>query len=301
MSKARAWLVSLRLRTLPLALACTGMGCFLAAGFRVFNLQTCILTLLTAILLQILSNLANDFGDYKTGADNEERLGPQRALQSGAISVSAMRNAIVFTAFLTLISGSALLYIAANGLQIFILFFIIGLLCIVAAIKYTVGKNPYGYSGFGDIAVFIFFGIVAVGGTFYLHAHGFLFDILLPASALGFLSAGVLNVNNMRDINTDAAAGKHTIVVMIGLAKAKIYHLLLIVFAFISLICFTLLHATSLWQWIFLITLPLFVMHLSAVMKSDSIGMDKYLKQLAISTLLLVLCFGISIALNPYV
>jgi 1,4-dihydroxy-2-naphthoate polyprenyltransferase len=163
------------------------------------------------------------------------------------------------------------------------------------------GKNPYGYSGFGDIAVFIFFGLVAVGGTFYLHAHGFLFDILLPASALGFLSAGVLNVNNMRDIVTDAASGKNTIVVRLGLAKAKIYHLFLIFFAFISLIIFTLLHGDSLWQWAFLITLPLFILHLAAVLKSNSAGMDKYLKQLALSTLLLVLIFGISITMNPYV
>jgi 1,4-dihydroxy-2-naphthoate octaprenyltransferase len=301
MSNARAWLVSLRLRTLPLALACTGMGSFLASGFRVFSLQTCLLTILTAVLLQILSNLANDYGDYKTGADNEDRLGPQRALQSGVITISAMRYAIIFTAILTLISGSALLYIATNGIQVSIPFFVVGLLCIAAAIKYTMGKNPYGYSGFGDIAVFIFFGIVAVGGTFYLHANGFLLSILLPASALGFLSAGVLNVNNMRDIKTDAASGKNTIVVRMGLGKAKMYHMFLIIGSFICLAWFTLIHANSPWQWAFLITTPLFIMHLTSVMKSDSAGMDKYLKQLAISTLLLVLCFGISICFNPYV
>jgi 1,4-dihydroxy-2-naphthoate polyprenyltransferase len=301
MNNARAWVVSLRLRTLPLALACTGMGCFLAAGFGVFHLQTCLLTILTAVLLQILSNLANDYGDYKTGADSEERIGPQRALQSGTISLSAMRNAIVFTTILTFISGCTLLYIATSGIQVFILFLVIGLLCIGAAVKYTMGKNPYGYSGLGDIAVFIFFGIVAVGGTFYLQAHYFKPDILLPACALGFLSAGVLNVNNMRDIKSDAAAGKHTLVVRLGPVKAKRYHAFLIIFAFVSLICCTLLHYNSIWQWAFLITLPLFIMHLIKIMNSDSAGMDKYLKQLAISTLLLVLCFGISISLHPYV
>jgi 1,4-dihydroxy-2-naphthoate octaprenyltransferase len=301
MSKARAWVVSLRLRTLPLALACTGMGSFLAAGFRVFNLGTCLLTAFTAILLQILSNLANDFGDYKTGADNEERIGPQRALQSGTISISAMRYAIIFAAVLTLIIGSILLYESVSGLPVFILFFVIGLLCIAAAIKYTMGKKPYGYSGLGDIAVFIFFGIVGVGGTFYLHAHYFHLDILLPACALGLLSTGVLNVNNMRDINSDAATGKNTIVVRMGLAKAKKYHLFLIVSAFICLVLFTILDGTSPWQWVFLITLPLFIRHLLSVIKSDSVGMDKYLKQLAISTLLLVLCFGISIIVRPYV
>lgn len=301
MSNARAWVVSLRLRTLPLALACTGMGSFLAAGFRVFSLQTCLLTALTAILLQILSNLANDFGDYKTGADNEERVGPQRALQSGAITIGAMRNAIIFTAALTLISGSFLLYQSINGAGVFILFFIIGIACIAAAIKYTMGKNPYGYSGLGDIAVFIFFGLIGVGGPFYLQAHQLHLAILLPAAALGLLSTGVLNVNNMRDIHTDKSSGKNTIVVRIGLAKAKTYHLLLISFAFICLIGFNFFYATSIWQWAFLLTLPLFVKHLSGIIKSDSAGMDKYLKQLAISTLLLVLCFGISISLKPYV
>jgi len=301
MSKARAWVVSLRLRTLPLALACTGMGSFLAAGFSVFNLETCLLTALTAILLQILSNLANDFGDYKTGADNEERIGPQRALQSGTISISAMRNAIIFAAILTLVIGSILLYESVSGLPVFILFFLIGLLCIAAAIKYTMGKKPYGYSGLGDIAVFIFFGIVGVGGTFYLHAHYFHPDILLPAASLGLLSTGVLNVNNMRDINSDAATGKNTIVVRMGLAKAKKYHLFLIISAFICLVLFNLLNVISPWQWIFLITLPLFVRHLLNIMKSDSAGMDKYLKQLAVSTLLLVLCFGMSITIRPYV
>ena len=301
MSNARAWVVSLRLRTLPLAFASTGMGSFLAAGFRVFSLSTCLLTMLTAVFLQILSNLANDYGDYKSGADNEDRLGPQRALQSGVISISAMRNAIIFVALLTLCTGSILLYEATSGWTAFIVFFVIGLFCIAAAIKYTVGKSPYGYSGFGDIAVFIFFGLVGVGGTFFLHAHYFRPHILLPSISLGLLSVGVLNVNNMRDIKTDAAAGKRTLVVRMGLESAKMYHLILITSAFTSLTRFTFWHWTSPWHWTFLITLPLFVIHLLSIMKSDPEDMDKYLKQLAISTLLLVLCFGISICLNPYV
>lgn len=320
MSKARAWLVSLRLRTLPLALACTGMGCFLAAGFRTKsdfssenyltdNLndigrlchgQTCLLIFFTAILLQILSNLANDYGDYKSGADNEERIGPQRALQSGGITISAMRNVIFLVAFLTLISGCTLLYLSIGISTVFLVFFMLGLLCIAAAMKYTMGKKPYGYSGLGDISVFIFFGIVAVAGAFYLNTKYFNLDILLPSFTLGFLSTGVLNVNNMRDINTDAATGKNTLVVKIGLAKAKIYHMFLVVSAFGSLIIFTLLHYNSPWQWTFLLTVPLFVLHLKGVMKSASGKMDKYLKQLAIATLVLVLFYGISIVLNPF-
>jgi 1,4-dihydroxy-2-naphthoate polyprenyltransferase len=301
MSNTRAWVVALRLRTLPLAIASTGMGSFLAAGFRVFSLPISLLAALTSILLQILSNLANDYGDYKHGADNADRIGPQRGLQSGTISITAIRNAIIFVSILTLICGCFLLYVASIQFSIFLLFFLLGILCIIAAIKYTMGKNPYGYSGFGDIAVFIFFGIVGVSGTYYLYSHTFPTQILLPAFTVGLLSVGVLNVNNMRDIKSDADTGKHTIVVRIGLARAKVYHLLLIIISFIFLICFTLLNWNSQWQWIFLITLPLFIVHLNSIMRSDSASMDKYLKQLAISTFLLVLCFGISIMINPYV
>jgi 1,4-dihydroxy-2-naphthoate polyprenyltransferase len=301
MSNARAWVIALRLRTLPLAIASTGMGSFLAAGFRVFSLPICLFTALTSVLLQILSNLANDYGDYTHGADNTDRIGPQRGLQSGTISITGMRNAIIFVAILTLICGCSLLYLASIQFSIFLFFLLIGLLCIIAAIKYTMGKNPYGYSGLGDIAVFIFFGIVGVDGTFYLQSHTFPLRMLLPACTLGLLSVGVLNVNNMRDITSDTDTGKHTIVVRIGLARAKIYHLLLIIVSFMSLIWFTLLNWNSLWQWIFIITLPLFIVHLNNIMKSDSASMDKYLKHLAMSTLLLVLCFGISIVINPYV
>ena len=299
--KTHAWVVSLRLRTLPLAIASTGMGSFLAAGFGVFNLRTCILAALTAILLQILSNLANDYGDFKKGTDNADRVGPQRALQTGIISVVEMRNAVIFVAVLTLISGCTLLYFATNGLIAFIVFLVIGLLSIVGAIKYTMGKKPYGYSGWGDLAVFIFFGVIGVGGTFYLHSHYLHLDIFLPAGSVGFLSAAVLNVNNMRDINNDEISGKRTLAVILGLKRAKTYHLFLILVSINRLVRFTFLHVTSNWQWAFLATIPFFILHIINIYRSDSAGMDKYLKQLAIFTLILVLCFGISISMHPYV
>lgn len=301
MSKAHAWLISLRLRTLPLALASTGLGSFLAAGFRVFSLSTCLLSALTAVFLQIFSNLANDYGDFKKGTDNEARIGPQRGLQSGIITLNEIRIAMIIIASLAIISGCTLLVVSAIGFYGFIIFLCIGLLCIIGAIKYTIGKKPYGYSGWGDFAVFIFFGIIGVEGTFYLHAHYFRADMLLPAGALGFLSAGVLNVNNMRDIVNDAASGKRTVAVRLGLSNAKLYHILLIILTFVRLSRFTLLHISSPWQWSYLFTLPLFILHMINIYKSDSESMDKYLKQLAIFTLLLVLCFGISISLNPYV
>jgi len=254
---------------------------------------------LTAIFLQVLSNLANDYGDTVKGTDNENRLGPQRALQSGEISLKAMQNAIVIFATLALFSGIGLLTVAMEGQSstMFIIFLLIGLSCITSAIKYTVGEKPYGYSGFGDIAVFIFFGLVGVGGTFYLYAHSLPTIILLPASALGFLSAGVLNINNMRDIDNDAAAGKRTIVVRMGLANAKKYHVVLILMALVFLFLYTSARIISPLQMLYLVVTPLFMIHLVSVLGKESKAMDSNLKQLAIFTLILVICFGLNIVL----
>jgi len=297
MSKTSAWFSSLRLRTLPLALSSITMGSFLALEYRLFDWKIFLLTALTAIFLQILSNLANDYGDAIHGADSADRVGPKRGLQNGEITLPQMRNAIILCAVLAFGAGITLLYNAVSGSG-FIIFLVLGLLCIAGAIMYTMGKKPYGYSGFGDVSVFLFFGIVGVAGTFYLHTHGFKAGILLPASALGFLSAGVLNINNMRDISTDAATGKKTIVVRIGLAQAKKYHLALIVMAFLFISIYTDAHYTCVYQLLYLITAPVFFMHLKGIMKEESSGMDKYLKQLSLTTLLLVITFGLGIILQ---
>jgi len=267
--------------------------------YRVFQLKIFILTALTAILLQILSNLANDYGDAVNGADNKERIGPDRGLQSGEITLPQMHKAIAFCVVLALVSGCWLLSIAAKGnTTVFITFLVLGLLCIGAAIKYTVGKKPYGYSGFGDISVFFFFGIVAVGGTFYLYAHAFKWDILLPSVTLGLLSAGVLNINNMRDHVSDAAAGKKTLVVHIGLHNAKRYHAFVVSLALASISLYSWLTYVSPFQWLFLIAAPLLLLQLKNIMKEEPANMDKYLKQLSLTTLLLVISFGAGILIN---
>ncbi|MGP8215839.1 MAG: 1,4-dihydroxy-2-naphthoate polyprenyltransferase [Bacteroidia bacterium] len=303
MSNLKEWIVSFRLRTLPLALACTGMGSILAAGFRLFNLKIFILTSATAIFLQVLSNLANDYGDTMKGTDNENRVGPQRALQSGKISLTSMRYAIIICALLALISGCWLLYEATSGqnFSVFIIFLLLGLGCIAAAIWYTVGKKPYGYAGLGDIAVFIFFGLIGVGGTFYLHVHAIPFSIFFPAASLGLFSTGVLNINNMRDINNDAASGKKTMAVRMGLNKAKKYHIALISFAVLFMILFTAIHFDSPWHCLFFIALPLFFIQVKNIVKEESSQMDKYLKQLSLTTLLMVICLGIGVIICPYV
>ena len=214
---ANPWIGAMRPRTLPLAIACIGMGAFLAADADSFDGAIFGLSVLTTILLQILSNLANDYGDSQHGADSAERQGPARAVQSGAISPAAMRRSIILFAGLSFISGVTLLYLALGWQwQTFLFFLGLGLLSILAAITYTASKKPYGYVGLGDLSVVIFFGLMAVLGSSYLYLGHLHVAYVLPALSCGFFATAVLNVNNIRDIESDTAAGKRSIPVRIG-------------------------------------------------------------------------------------
>ena len=301
----RRWISAFRLRTLPLAVSSIVVGSALAyvadhwrySGPSCFSPIVLVLALLTAILLQVLSNLANDLGDHQHGTDNKDRVGPQRAVQGGAISPAAMKRAMIVCGVLALISGCALITVAL-GFSITALAFLgLGLLAIGAAVKYTFGKNPYGYTGLGDVSVFLFFGIAGVCGTFYLHALRFHPAVVLPAAAFGLLSTGVLNVNNMRDIHNDAASGKRTLVVRMGSANARIYHTALIAVGLISLASFSLL--TQLWQsWLFLLTLPGFMIHLRKVWTTTEPRLlDPQLKTLAMTTFLTAILFSLGLIL----
>ena len=232
------WIKAFRLRTLPLSLSCIIMGSTLAAKHNSFSIKIFILLTLTTTLLQILSNLANDYGDAIKGTDNDNRVGPERAIQSGAISRKKMFIAILINALLSFGAGMYLIYFSLQDYSFFtiLLFVLIGLASIAAAIKYTMGKNPYGYSGMGDIFVFVFFGLVGVIGSYYLFTKSIDVNIMFPAFTIGLLSAAVLNMNNMRDIDNDRACGKNTLVVKIGSDKARKYHTLLILGAFVFLI-----------------------------------------------------------------
>lgn len=288
------WIEAFRLRTLPLALACIGMGGIMAFVEQQFNGLVFGLTLLTAFLLQILSNLANDYGDSMNGADSEDRVGPARAVQAGKISASSMRNAMVLFAILSLGSGIFLLYQSINSMEEFWVFLGLGIISIIAAITYTVGRNPYGYAGLGDISVLVFFGLISVIGTYYLQTHEWSNAVLLPAISCGVFAVGVLNVNNIRDIESDQKAGKYSIPVRLGREKAVWYHWFLLVLGWVCAIAYTAMSYSSLWQWLFLLSLPLFLINARAVKtKLDAPSLDPYLKQMAISTLLFVIFFGI--------
>ncbi|MES2798349.1 MAG: 1,4-dihydroxy-2-naphthoate octaprenyltransferase, partial [Bacteroidota bacterium] len=224
------WIEAARPRTLPLALASILMGSFLAAHEGDFSWKIFVLTALTTVILQVLSNFANDYGDTQNGADLTGRQGPMRAVQSGQITQKQMLQAIVFTSSLALFSGLALLYFALKeaDMQSFLMFLGLGILCILAAITYTAGKNPYGYAGFGDISVLIFFGLVGVLGTYFLQTKTFQFNIILPALTSGFFAVAVLNINNLRDIDSDKLATKKTIPVRFGKSFGIKYHRFLV-------------------------------------------------------------------------
>ena len=293
MSNTKAWITAFRLRTLPLAFSGWLVGIAIAYTSTSINWLTASLTLLTAFMLQILSNVANDYGDAVSGVDSEKREGPARMVQSGQISKLAMGKAVLVFSLISLLLGCLLLYLAfPSEYPKALVFLFVGVLAIVAAIKYTVGNNPYGYAGFGDLFVFIFFGVVLVFGTFYLQAQTLDWPVLLPAASIGLLSIGVLNVNNIRDIESDKVSGKNSIPVRIGRERAVRYHAFLLFGALLFSAIFTLLSFVGWIQLIFLVVAVLFVKNIKAVAHRPLVELDPFLKQMAIATLLFSLLFS---------
>jgi 1,4-dihydroxy-2-naphthoate octaprenyltransferase len=273
------------------------MGTFFAAAEGRFDLMIFILCALTAVFLQILSNLANDYGDYINGADSVFRVGPQRAVQAGEISVAAMKRAIYVFIFLSLVSGLYLLYLGIKFSPVnFFGFFTIGILAIIAAIKYTAGDKPYGYAGLGDISVFIFFGWVGVLGSYYLQAGTLNPLMILPATSCGLFSVAVLNINNLRDIESDRLAGKKSIPARIGRQKAKIYHWILLLLGILFTLVYTLLDYHHYAQFSFLLAVPLIIKNGIEVSRTYTPSdFNPFLRQMAMSTLIFVITFGIGL------
>lgn len=300
MTKTKAWIHAFRLRTLPLSLSSIFLGSLLAVAEEKFQIKIFILATLTTLFLQVLSNLANDLGDSISGADNDDRVGPQRAVQSGVISKKEMKGMVILFVLFSLLTGSWLVY---EGIQLIslaqgLIMLFLGFAAIAAAVNYTVGKNPYGYSGFGDLFVFIFFGLVGVLGTFFLHTGNLNWIEIIPASVVGLLSVAVLNLNNLRDVENDSKSGKHTLVVKLGVNKAKKYHLGLLSLAMILPCIYSVLNWDSSFQWLFLISYPLLVKNMLVVLKNTNASeLDPELKRVALSTLLFSLSFGLGLIL----
>lgn len=293
--KRQAWLYAFRLRTLPLALSSIFLASFIAINSGNFRWEVLILAAVTTVILQVLSNLSNDYGDSIHGADSSDRKGPIRAVQSGVISTGEMKRAIVIFSILALVSGLVLLYVALSDLILFVVFLLIGLIAIGAAITYTSGKKPYGYVGLGDLSVFLFFGLTGVIGTYFLHSLSFDPLILLPATSLGLFSTCVLNINNIRDIESDEKAGKKSIPVRIGFRAAINYNWYLILVGNLTMIIFCLV-TKAYGGFLFLVTVPLMVHIGFGISREHSPSqIDPFLKKMAIATLLWVLAFGMGI------
>ncbi len=296
----KKWIEAARLRTLPLSLAGIILAGFLAAEHGHFDSIIFILSILTATLFQILSNFANDYGDGIKGTDNQDRIGPKRAIQSGAISPGEMKKAIIITAGLSFLSALVLVSYSFGWQRFFIIFIylILGIAAIAAAVKYTVGKNAYGYFGLGDLFVLIFFGLVSVIGGTYLYTKQFDWTLIFPALSIGLLSIAVLNLNNMRDLASDIKAGKNTIPVKLGLNNAKKYHILLITLPVFLTQAYIFHHLHSLWPWLFMIPYIFLFKHLMKVIKTNNPkDFDPELKKVAILTLLYAIFFGVGLVL----
>ncbi|MCL4138433.1 UNVERIFIED_CONTAM: hypothetical protein GTU68_009947 [Idotea baltica] len=270
------------------------MGSFLAASKGVFSCPILILSFLTTIFLQVLSNLANDYGDTVHGADSDQREGPSRMVQAGHISPRSMKLAMGVFALLSLVFGVWLIRISLPAGPSFYLFLAMGILAIVGAVTYTVGYKPYGYMGLGDLSVFIFFGWLGVIGTYYLHTHAIDWTIFLPASTCSFFAVGVLNLNNIRDIESDAAVGKRSIPVRIGRPNAVKYHAFLLITGLLCAALYAWIHYRHPINYFFLIVTPMLYINIkAAATRVNAQELDPFLKQLAITSLIFTLTFGI--------
>jgi len=299
MSGIKVWIQAARLRTLPLAFASIILGSLLAKSQGFFDWWIFLLCILCTLVYQILSNYANDYGDGLKGTD-ANRVGEVRATAAGLISVKAMRNAVRLFTVLAIILGSTLSIYACQdyGWEYQLGFSLLGLLATWAAINYTVGDNAYGYAGLGDLFVLVFFGFVGVGGSYFLQTGQWSFDVLLPATSLGLMAIAVLNLNNMRDREGDARSGKNTLALRLGEKGAKAYHAILLIVAFDAAFLYNRINPSSMWQNMYFVVLPFLVINLLKVLKAQ--GPKDYeplLKQMALTTLLFALLFGIGKAL----
>lgn len=293
MGKLKSAIKSFRLRTLPLSLSGVLLGTLLATADYHVDLLTALLIMLTTVCLQILSNLSNELGDVLKGTDTQQRQGPGYGLNNGELTIADMKRLIGLFAVLSALSGLAMTGRSFGGLLNLdaACLILLGGAAIAAAMRYTLGRNPYGYRGLGDLYVFIFFGLVSVGGAYFVASHSFHPLILLPASAIGFFSVGVLNVNNIRDMVTDAP-NRVTVAIRLGEKRARIYQAALIVLGWAAMLCYCLLRFFDPLHYLFILTAPLYVLHLRGVFSRSGKDLDPMLPLLVMSTFAFSLLAG---------
>ncbi len=283
----------MRLRTLPLSTGGVLLGILLAAADFKISFSVAVLIVVTTVCLQILSNLSNELGDVLHGTDTPDRVGPQYGLNSGELTIPQMKRLIGLFVVLCVVSGTAMTWLSFGTILELtpILVLLLGAAAITGAMKYTLGRNPYGYRGLGDLYVFLFFGIVAVTGAYFVSSHVLYWRLLLPAASVGFLSVGVLNVNNIRDMKTDAE-NRVTVAIRLGEKRAKVYQTVLIILGWVCMIVYCLLRIFDPWHYLFVLTLPLFILHLRGVWRRTGKELDPMLPLLVMSTFLFCILAG---------
>ncbi len=296
METLKSWILAARLRTLPLSVSGILVGTAMAENKGYFDLQVFIFSLLTTIGFQVLSNFANDYGDGVKGTDNSNRVGPKRALQSGLLSAADLKKGMVVTGIISLITACFVIYFAFGNEQFLlsVIFFVLGIAAIVAAITYTVGRRAYGYRAMGDLFVFLFFGLLSVLGSYFLYAKQLEFIQLFPAISIGLLSVGVLHLNNMRDREADAKVGKRTVAVVLGAEKSMIYHYFLLIGAFASWLCFLKFNAAGIFSYLSMLGFIPVIIHLFSVRKrqqQQQQTLDPELKKIALATFFVALLY----------
>lgn len=284
----------MRLRTLPLSTGGVLLGILLATADYKVDVRVAVLIVLTTVFLQILSNLSNELGDVLHGTDTQDRKGPQYGLNSGVLSIGEMKFLIGLAVVLCIVSGTAMTLLSFGTLwdMTSILVLLLGAAAIMGAMKYTLGRRPYGYRGLGDFYVFLFFGLVAVLGSYFVAVHTLFLRLLLPGAAVGCFSVGVLNVNNIRDMETDAP-NRVTVAIRLGERNAKIYQAVLVVLGWVFMLAYCQLRMFSWWHYLFVATLPLYVLHLAGVFRRSGRELDPMLPLLVISTFLFCLLAGV--------
>jgi 1,4-dihydroxy-2-naphthoate octaprenyltransferase len=291
------WVDAARPRTLPLAVGSILLGNFLAYAQGKFDLTIALLATVTTLLLQILSNFANDLGDFSNGVDNADRKVALRAVQTGKISQEEMKAAVILTAAFAFLSGLVLLYLGLKDapLEVWGTFLGLGVASIAAAIAYTVGKRPYGYMGLGDLSVFLFFGLIGTAGTYYLQTFSLNLALFLPASGCGFLSVAVLNLNNLRDIENDIKTGKNSIPVRIGKTFGFYYQKFLYLAAITCFYAYPFVAGIKVsgYQQLLIVGIyPIIQLFRELHSGMSAAQIDPYLKKTALRTLFLILVFG---------
>ncbi|WP_185873646.1 1,4-dihydroxy-2-naphthoate octaprenyltransferase [Blattabacterium cuenoti] len=263
------WLYAIRLYTLFLSFSGITLSFLIAKSQGKEDYIIYILSLITALLLQILANLSNDYGDSVKEVDNTKRIGPLRMVQSGYISKYKMKKVIKIFSFLSFFFGIILLlksFDLKNNIYFFLFYFFGILICIYSSINYTIGFYPYGYLGFGDLLVFIFFGIISVEGSYFLYTHIFSLDVFILSLSIGLLNISVLNINNMRDIESDFKNRKYTIAGILGIKNAKLYHFCTILVSIFLGIKFIILNYHNIYQFfLFILNIPFFIQHLNEI------------------------------------